>query len=445
MAWGIGSKNIRKLDFPGLRWQLSLYYSSAIAIILGVFAGGVYGFFTRSLYQQLDLKLQTLAQSAAPSLNDVEQQGEDYLAEVNEVPWRDIFNRDQQSLEWFDAEGRLIGKKGEIALILPPKPGSLTIRQQQELDNIRTFTISVYQDGENPESPALRGYIRASQSTESIQTEQEQLLWGLGMGGILAISLAGIGGLGLTKIAFAPVERSFWQLKQFTADASHELRSPLTVIKTSVDVMLCHRERFEEKDWRKLGAIASATTQMTHLVEDLLFLARTDSTSILNQDWHWIALDQMLKDLIAQLEASAMPTAGFAYAHHLTLNVHFTPVFVQGNFSQLTRLFTNLLTNAIKYTPSGGTVTVSLSQEKRHAIVKITDTGIGIPPQQQRLIFERFWRADQARNSQDGTGLGLAIAKAIINYHRGQITVSSTVGVGSSFTVHLPHRQPKAQ
>lgn len=434
MAWVIGSKKIRKLDFLSLRWQLLLFYLSAIALIIGVFAAGVYGFFTRSLYQQLDLKLQTLAQSAAPSWSDVAQQGKDYLATVDEVPWRDIFNRDQQSLEWFDAEGRLIGKKGKIALVFPPKPGSLTVRQQRELDNIRTFTISVYEDGYTPQTPALRGYIRASQSTASVQIAQKQLLWGLGMGGILAIGLAGVGGLGLTKIALAPVERNFWHLKQFTADASHELRSPLTVIKTSVDVMLCHQERFARKDLRKLGAIASATTQMTHLVADLLFLARTDGTSTLSQDWHWLALEQVLQAVINQLETSAI-------AHHLILKPHLTPVSIQGNLSQLHRLFTNLLTNAIKYTPPGGTVTVSLSQTKRHAIITVTDTGIGIPPQQQQLIFERFWQADQARNVHQGTGLGLAIAKAIVHHHRGQISVCSTVGVGSSFTVCLPHRQ----
>lgn len=434
MAWVIGSKKIRKLSFLSLRWKLLLFYLTAIATILGVFAGGVYGFFTRSLYQQLDLKLQTLAQSAAPSMSYVEQQGRQYLDTVDEVPWRDIFNRDQQSLEWFDAEGRLLAKKGTIALVLPPKPGRLTVRQQRELDNIRTFTISVYQDGRDPESPALRGYIRASQSTKSVQTSQTQLLWGLGMGGMIALSLAGVGGLGLTKIALAPIERSFWRLKQFTADASHELRSPLTAIKTSVDVMLCHGERFEGKDLRKLGAIASASTQMTHLVEDLLFLARTDGTSTLNQEWSYFALDQVLQDLLTQLEASAI-------AQHLTFSVHLTPVFVQGNLSQLTRLFANLLTNAIKYTPPGGVVTVSLCQDRRNAIINVSDTGIGMSPQQQRLIFERFWRADQARNAQGGTGLGLAIAKAIVNHHRGQITVCSTVGVGSSFEVRLPHRR----
>ncbi|MEA5498845.1 ATP-binding protein [Limnoraphis robusta Tam1] len=112
---------------------------------------------------------------------------------------------------------------------------------------------------------------------------------------------------------------------------------------------------------------------------------------------------------------------------------------VYGDVSQLQRLFTNLLTNALQYTPSGGTVIVSLQRMGTHALVSIEDTGIGIAPDQLPHIFDRFWRADQARSQyEDGCGLGLAIAKTITQRHGGKIIVTSKPSIGSCFQVYLP-------
>ncbi|NEO48121.1 MAG: two-component sensor histidine kinase, partial [Moorea sp. SIO4A3] len=212
--------------FKGLRWRLLLYYLMVMAAILSVFGAGVYVFLTQSLYQQLDKKLQTLAQSAAPSFTEVEVKGSKYIEQVDEVPWRDIFNRDQQSLEWFDAKGKLLARRGAIVFSFPPKLGSWTLQLPETSEPIRTFTISVFKDTSKPSQPSLEGYIRASQSTEDVEIVQSQLFWGLGMGGIIALGFVGIGGLWLTQKALEPIEKSFKKLKQFTADASHELRSP---------------------------------------------------------------------------------------------------------------------------------------------------------------------------------------------------------------------------
>ena len=108
--------------FQGLRWRLLISYLTVIAAILSVFVAGVYIFFGRTLYRQLDKKLLTLAQSAASSFSAVEKQGKSYLNKVDKVPWRDIFNRDKQSLEWFDAEGNLLGSKGFFQLEILPNP-----------------------------------------------------------------------------------------------------------------------------------------------------------------------------------------------------------------------------------------------------------------------------------------------------------------------------------
>ena len=421
--------------FQGLRWRLLLSYLMVMAAILSAFGTGVYVFFSRSLYRQLDKKLLTLAQAAASSFAEVEVKGSQYLNQVDKVPWRDIFNRDQQSLEWFNDQGQLLASKGVIQLELPPKTGSRTSLRKQDSAHIRTFTISVFKDSSIPnQPPSLEGYIRASQSTEDIKIVQNQILWGLGMGGMMTLGLVGLGGFWLTQKAIEPIERSFKQLKQFTADASHELRGPLTAIKASVDVMGNHPERIHPKDAKKLVAIASATDQMICLTEDLLFLARTDAAaSTSDSQWSPVFLNKVLQNLMELLEPLAQDKK-------IALKFQgVARVFVLGNEAQLNRLFSNLLENAIKYTPSGGSILLSLAKHNRFVIVRVEDTGIGIAPEQLPLVFNRFWRADKVRSPREGgMGLGLAIAQAIAQRHGGKISVSSQVNVGSCFQVRLP-------
>jgi len=243
-----------------------------------------------------------------------------------------------------------------------------------------------------------------------------------------------LGGLWLTQKAVEPIEQSFQQLKQFTADASHELRSPLMAITASVDVMRNHPERIHPKDAKKLAAIASATDQMSHLSEDLLFLARNDSkVSTPSRDKSIISLNQILQNLLELLEP-------FAQDKEVTLQSQWlATVSVVGDESQLIRLFCNLLENAIQYTPTQGKVDLILAKTNRFAIVSVKDTGIGIEREQLPFVFDRFWRADKARSRREGgTGLGLAIAAAIAQRHGGKITVTSEIGVGSCFQVRLP-------
>jgi len=437
MVWVTAlKKKIHRSDFRHLRWHLLICYLAVMATILGVFAIGVYVFVTRSGYQQIDAKLRTLAQAAAPSLNEIENQGSSYLEQVDEVPWRDLFNRDRQSLEWFNAEGLSLASKGQLELDLIPQIGPQTVRLAGQSAPIRTYTVSIYTDSSDRDKPSLEGYIRASQSTEALATSQRQLFWGLGMGGIMALGLSGLGGLWLTQKALAPIEQSFQQLRRFTADASHELRSPLTAVKTSVDVMLSHPERVHPKDVKKLAAISSATEQMSQLVGDLLFLARTDADAHLStipRELKPVSLNQTLQDVLELLEPSA-----HAKEITLTSELPFT-LFVFGDPTQLSRLFFNLLENAIKYTPAGGTVLLSLTKQNRFAVVRVKDTGTGISEDQLPLIFDRFWRADKARSRREGgTGLGLSIVQAIAIRHKGRVTVTSGVDSGTCFQVRLP-------
>ena len=211
------------------------------------------------------------------------------------------------------------------------------------------------------------------------------------------------------------------------------MRTPLTVIKTSVEVIQTHPERIHPADGNKLENILSATQQMTRLVEDLLLLARTD-TALKNSSKPWIAISlvELIEDTIDLFEIQAREK-------DLAIKLRCdNDVLVEGAPCQLHRVFANLLDNAIKYTPNHGKIIFQIKQLDKFAAITIEDTGIGIASEHLPLIFHRFWREENARFHQEGTGLGLAIVKAIVRHHGGDITVSSKLGIGTSFKVRLP-------
>ncbi|WP_228060415.1 MULTISPECIES: sensor histidine kinase [unclassified Coleofasciculus] len=162
-------------------------------------------------------------------------------------------------------------------------------------------------------------------------------------------------------------------------------------------------------------------------------MARTDTTTAPKTEWTAIPLQELLEDGVEFLEWEAE-------AKNIALKSNLeSGVFVKGDASQLRRLFSNLLENALQYTPSGGTVLLSMSKGDTFAIATVEDTGIGIAPEHLSFIFDRLWREDRARTyREEGSGLGLAIAQAIAQRHGGEITVSSELGVGSCFKVLLP-------
>ena len=248
---------------------------------------------------------------------------------------------------------------------------------------------------------------------------------------MLVLILSSMGGIWLTKQAMQPVEASFQQLQQFTADASHELRSPLMAIQSNTQVALKYPIGMRAGDLDKFESIDSATTQMTRLTEDLLWLARMDGDS--HQQWTKIDLTQILADVIKTDRTLAL-------SKQIDLQAEIAPEsFVTGDRAQLSRVFTNLIENAIHYTPAGGMVFLQTELTKHHLLIRVRDTGMGIAPEHLLKIFDRFWRADTSRTQwEGGSGLGLAIVQSILARHGGKITVSSKLNRGSCFTVRLP-------
>lgn len=315
----------------------------------------------------------------------------------------------------------------------------------------------------------MLGYLRVSHPWFEVTKPSRQLIFDLGLGiGVMVLSV-GASGWFLSGKAMEPVGESYQRLKQFTADASHELRSPIALIQTNVQVALT------DLDWREangdtnvhyrqqLKIVERLTQRLGKLVNDLLFLARQDS-GITKDIFSSCPLDAMLLEVVEEqhllaaeknitltLNLISPPTSEI---NHELLEDWFTLV---GEWDQLVRLFTNLIGNALRYTPDGGRVKVELARIEGIPIsrlrystalqIKVSDTGIGIPPEALPCLFDRFYRVDPARThntgntatqNATGSGLGLAIAQAIVENHQGQIQVESTLAKGTTFIVTLP-------
>jgi len=219
------------------------------------------------------------------------------------------------------------------------------------------------------------------------------------------------------------LDQAFKSQKHFVADASHELRSPLTVIRGNLDLL--KRNLNPDDRAECLRAIESETARMTKIVTDLLLLAEVESSQSGPQGT--VALKDILLGEVMRTE----PLIG----RRKIVVARAEDISIKGDTHKLRQLVGNLVDNAIKYTPDGGTVTVSVFRDGEWARLQVADTGIGIAPEDLPHIFDRFYRVDKARSrASGGTGLGLAIVKAIAEQHGGKVTVSSEPGEGSTFT-----------
>jgi heavy metal sensor kinase len=228
----------------------------------------------------------------------------------------------------------------------------------------------------------------------------------------------------------ARLDASYQRVIQFTADASHELRTPISVMRTNAEITL-RKPRTESEYREALSGILVEAENLSRLVEQLLDLARADSA----------ALGMVRANLSEPLEKAYRQARVLADSKQLkiTAQIPKEPVWVQGDAAALERLFLIFLENAVKYTPSGGAVEVQLSSLDRTAIAEIRDTGIGIAAKDISHIFERFYQADPSRSRDNGgRGLGLAIGRWIAQSHGGDITVESELAKGSCFQIRLP-------
>lgn len=227
----------------------------------------------------------------------------------------------------------------------------------------------------------------------------------------------------------ARLEQAFDRQKRFTADASHELKTPLTVIKANSSLALSGK-RTPEQYVTQLQAIDRSANVMGRIIQDLLLLARSDAGQ-LELDMRPIPIRSVLDSAVEQVEGSGDAK--------IDMSVEDTELMVLGDSAQLIRLFSNLLGNARRHTPADGNISVRATGDGRVVTLQIRDTGEGIAAEHLPHICERFYRVDAARTRKcGGTGLGLAISQTIVSAHGGKLSISSTLGEGTVVTVTLP-------
>ncbi|MBU1130382.1 HAMP domain-containing histidine kinase, partial [Patescibacteria group bacterium] len=228
-----------------------------------------------------------------------------------------------------------------------------------------------------------------------------------------------------------PIENAMNDQKRFIADASHELRTPLTALKTSMEVDL-RSKKLSKQTKKILKSNLSDVNNLNSLTNNLLRLARQ------NGNGNNIKLKTVkIINIINKALKSINP---LAQQKNIKININAEPKnqTVKGNSDLLTELLIILLDNATKYTPKDGSIFITTTTTKKHLILKIKDTGIGIARQHLPHIFDRFYRVDISRSKESGFGLGLSLAKKIITQHKGSINVKSEINHGSTFTLHLP-------
>ncbi len=470
--------------FLATRRRLALWYTTVTAVLLLVFASGFFLYVRNTLIERVDDTLSHVVEVVQRSLvletvtATTGQPTYQVNLEASFRPQAAAVEDDRIDLEWFDPTGKLLwstfseplelpihlSHRGEFCQSNPFCPGldlELPIHPSHRGETVeldpehwwRQMTERLEVEGQ------VLGYLRVSHPWFEVTKPSQQLILDLSLGISLMVGLVAAIGWFLSRLAIEPIRESYQQLKQFTADASHELRNPIALIQTNVQVALADPQPDPLELQRQLAVVERLTRRLGRLVDDLLFLTRQDSGMVQPQ-LQPCPLDALLMEVVTEQTAIAQ-----AKQIQLRLNLQAPETTVvpgadtftlAGDYDQLVRLFTNLVSNGIHYTPAGGEVHLSLQRCLRHGLsylqVQIHDTGIGIPEAALPHLFDRFYRVDPGRTKDNtiqnpltytstmGTGLGLAIARAIAENHQGQIRVESKLNQGTTFTVWLPQK-----
>jgi signal transduction histidine kinase len=292
--------------------------------------------------------------------------------------------------------------------------------------DLRVATFPVVREGK------VVAVIQTGQLRQEVQGNVNRLILVLLPVGLGALVLAGVGGLFMSRRAMRPVRESFERQRTFVADASHELKSPLSLVKINAEVLL--RDPYVPDAQEILGHQLSEINRMNELLTDLLTLARLDAGKL--------AVGQEPFDLAKAISETAERFSARAFAEGKRLEVrHSGKVAAWGDAERTGQILAALLDNALRHTPPGGLVTVTCRNRDGRAEAEVRDSGPGIPPEHLPRVFDRFYRAEYARTRGEATprtGLGLSIARGLVRAQGGDLTAENAEGGGALFRLSLP-------
>lgn len=457
--------------FRSTRWRLAGWYAGVMGLILGVSGFGVYEAIDHAHRVTADQELKSVAGTLHDSLEPtLKQPGRLEVAAKRRLPnlclIRDrrldnqsistvgdfcttqrqtspahrlsAIHRGDYFIRFFDKSGQLIAQAGsppeQFSTELTPENVTrerLLTLEDTSGDRYRQVILALH-----TQTNDAWGYLQVGRSLADFDDYLASVRIMMLLGLPLAMLLVGIAAWWLAGLAMRPIYQSYQQIQQFTADAAHELRTPLAAIRATVESVLRLACISEAESRETLQVIERQNYRLSQLVSDLLFLSRLDR-KITQHQWHFCCIQDLLSDIEEELAALAI-----AQQIKLTTDIQVDqPLQVLGDEEQIYRLVFNIVVNALHYTPAGGEVKVILDHSDQWVLIHIQDTGIGISPEHQKRIFDRFYRihSDRARVS-GGSGLGLSIARAIAQAHQGTIQVQSELGKGSQFTIRLPKK-----
>jgi heavy metal sensor kinase len=460
-----------------IRARLTLWYTSLLTVTVLLLGGTAYGLLDYSLARDLDRALQgvALTLAAQPSREISPSIPADVEAIFRRFfgfsPWDRYVERRHP---WSDRDLKESPpRSGRLPLSPNARNRAATGLQTFEtLAGLGPYPVRVLTQPVR-EAGRVTSVIQVGMSLESVTVTRRRFLLVMATVLPLALLFAGGGGWLLAQRALRPVDRmteaarrisaehlderldttgsgdeldrlaatlndmlgrldaAFRQVRQFSADASHELQTPLTILKGELEVAL-RAPRSPDEYQCVLASALEESERVARLVEGLLLLSRADA-GVLRMDRQ--PLD--LAELVAEVGESARV---LAEAQGVALECKsVAPVTIDGDRAHLRRLLLNLVDNGIKYTPAAGRVTLTLQRNGEWAALHVADTGSGLAPEEQERVFQRFYRTPEAvAQGKEGSGLGLCIARSIAEAHGGRIQVESTPGQGSTFTVFLP-------
>lgn len=443
----IGLSPLFKSKLSQIKSKLFLTYLLTMTAIVGVAGACVYEIMAFHLRQQFEKSAIKLASNAAAMLELIKHEHEEYFTEndlylkLSDLLREDLGKKDKIiqnlygegiSVEWWNEKQQVLVKEGEVKDEWRLAYENKITKHYDYKRRLFSLILPVKRDSNSE----IIGYIKVTESTINLDENLFWLKWGVVTGGLFSLSLIIIGSSFLSQQSIQPILASFQELKQFTADISHELRNPLTVIQSTAQILLENADELKPANQQKIKIIASAAKEMKCLTEDLLLLVRIDKEILdAEKQFRLLPIDEICEDLVEMFTP-------LAESKQITLQYHTqlqSQPQVWGNASNLQRLVGNILSNAIEYNYPGGEVKLTVKQKSTWVIVEVEDTGIGIPETELKYLFQRFWRGEKAKQfRQQGSGLGLAIAHKIVKQHGGRILVTSQVGKGSIFSIHLP-------
>lgn len=436
--------------FNRTRWRLASWYALVMGFILSISALGLYKAIAHAHWVALDRELESVAGTLHDSIElKLKQPGrlEPVLEQIlpnlcdrstncikeqisSQRHVLSAINQGHYYIRLFDNSGRLIATAGTYPEGLPE------VLNKEVFQNLEDGKGNVYHQislSLHTQDNRDWGYFQVGRSLEEFDDYLNTVKWILKLGLPTTMLLVAYASWWLAGLAMQPIYQSYRQIQQFTADVAHELRTPLAATQATVESTLAMPDLDQPEVWDILQTIDRQNRRLIQLVADLLFLARLERQPVPIR--RQCCLDDVVSDLVEEFGEFA-----FGAGVKLTASTEaHQPLLIIGDEEQLYRLVSNLIVNAIKYTPSGGWVRVVLSRSDHQALIIIQDTGIGIAAEEQRLIFDRFYRvnSDRSRNT-GGSGLGLAIAQAIVQAHHGSLQVQSELDKGSTFTIRLP-------